>query len=120
MARAWKAPSRFDGVPVAGQRLSGAFRDRYQERATIEPWRQWYSLARWTAVPGGLRWRVLARDNFTCRMCGEIVTETSQLVADHIVPHRGDEALFWDDANLQCLCATCHSRHKQAEERRGA
>lgn len=28
---------------------------------------------------------------------------------DHIVPHRGDDRLFFDPANLQALCRSCHS-----------
>ncbi len=34
---------------------------------------------------------------------------------DHIRPHRGDPRLFWDPANWQALCASCHSR-KTLEE----
>lgn len=40
-------------------------------------------------------------------------------VVDHITPHRGDKALFWDSANWQSLCAECHSRFKQIEEKSG-
>ena len=40
-------------------------------------------------------------------------------VVDHIVPHRGDQQLFWDRANWQALCATCHSAHKQRLEKSG-
>jgi len=29
---------------------------------------------------------------------------------DHIIPHRGDQALFWDETNWQRLCLPCHSR----------
>ena len=29
-------------------------------------------------------------------------------VVDHIVPHRGDKALFWDSSNWQPLCKRCH------------
>ena len=47
-----------------------------------------------------------------CRRCGEPAT-----VVDHITPHRGNRALFWDRANWQPLCTTCHSRNKQALER---
>ena len=28
---------------------------------------------------------------------------------DHIVPHRGDPALFWDEDNWQALCHRHHS-----------
>lgn len=78
-------------------------------------WRKWYKTARWQR----LRWSVLLRDLFTCQMCGHAEADTSLLVADHIAAHRGDEALFWDDGNLQCLCKTCHDGEKQREEARG-
>lgn len=30
---------------------------------------------------------------------------------DHVVPHRGNDALFWDEENnWQTLCATCGAR----------
>ena len=69
--------------------------------------------ARWQK----LRWSVLVRDLFACQMCKCVEADTSKLVADHRTPHRGDEALFWDASNLQCLCKDCHDRLKQAEER---
>ena len=28
-------------------------------------------------------------------------------LVDHIEPHRGDEALFWDGTNHQALCTHC-------------
>jgi 5-methylcytosine-specific restriction protein A len=34
---------------------------------------------------------------------------------DHVIPHRGDRALFWDEGNWQGLCDTCHGR-KTADE----
>lgn len=47
--------------------------------------------------------------------CGAAAT-----VVDHIIPHRGDQKLFWDRSNWQPLCARCHSRHKQRLERMAA
>lgn len=35
-------------------------------------------------------------------------------VVDHITPHRGDYALFWDQANWQSLCAPHHNGAKQS------
>lgn len=36
---------------------------------------------------------------------------------DHIIPHKGDMKLFWDETNWQGLCKSCHSK-KTAEEQR--
>ncbi len=95
--------------------------DEGHSRVT-EPWRGWFGLARWRHPERGLRIRVLIRDRFTCQMigCGRIEPNTSLLAADHVIPHRGDPTLFWDENNLQTLCKDCHDRVKQAEERRAA
>ena len=90
--------------------------DSHGHSRVVEPWRAWYGTANWKA----LRWETLVRDRFTCRCgCGVMEPDTARLVADHIVPHRGDPALFWDPANLQTLRADpCHNQVKQREERR--
>jgi 5-methylcytosine-specific restriction protein A len=41
---------------------------------------------------------------------------TPATLVDHVVPHRGDDALFWDEANWQSMCDPCHSRKTQYEE----
>jgi 5-methylcytosine-specific restriction protein A len=91
------------------KRAESRARDRRHE------YRAWYKTQAWRRK----RWQVLVRDLFTCQMpgCGKVESDTSQLVADHKTPHRGDEALFWDDQNLWCLCKTCHDSAKQREER---
>jgi 5-methylcytosine-specific restriction enzyme A len=38
---------------------------------------------------------------------------------DHIVPHKGDQVLFWDQSNWQSLCRTHHNSDKQRIERGG-
>lgn len=83
-------------------------------RLTPAPyWKQWYHTARWRR----LRDAVLLRDMFTCQMCGKMQHDTSKLVADHKIPHRGRPHLFWNEANIQTLCADpCHNSKKQAEE----
>ncbi|WP_029042570.1 HNH endonuclease signature motif containing protein [Cucumibacter marinus] len=49
----------------------------------------------------------------TCRRCGSPAS-----VVDHIKPHKGNQALFWNRSNWQSLCVHCHSSAKQSEERR--
>ena len=57
----------------------------------------------------GRRWQkarvsFLIRNPVCCCGCGHPATEV-----DHIVPHRGDEALFWDTGNWQPMTKACHS-----------
>lgn len=35
---------------------------------------------------------------------------------DHIIPHKGNPFLMWDEANLQPLCHECHSRKTARED----
>jgi 5-methylcytosine-specific restriction protein A len=42
-----------------------------------------------------------------CERNGRIVPAT---VVDHIVPHRGNDSLMWDEANWQALCKPCHDK----------
>nr|WP_310012296.1 hypothetical protein [Brucella pseudogrignonensis] len=51
-------------------------------------------------------------------MCGKIEADTSQLVCDHVEPHRGNEAAFWAGP-FQTLCAHCHNSTKARMERSG-
>jgi len=76
----------------------------------------------------GRRWRklrrkIIARDLCRCRFCGVIVSSgrssPNAAEVDHIIPHRGDEKLFWDETNLQTLCKNCHGMVKQRRERSG-
>ena len=69
------------------------------------------------------RWRRRSKQflaaNPLCRMCQEIGQTTLAQVVDHVVPHKGDETLFWDETNWQPLCKTDHSAAKQAQEKGG-
>lgn len=87
-------------------------RERDAHRGNLE-WRKWYKTSRWQK----LRWSILVRDCFTCQMCGKLEGNASQLVADHKCRHRGNEAMFWDAANIQCVCKPCHDGEKQMREK---
>jgi 5-methylcytosine-specific restriction protein A len=40
-------------------------------------------------------------------------------VVDHVVPHRGDQRLFWDTANWAPSCKPCHDAKTAREGRWG-
>lgn len=42
-----------------------------------------------------------------CRSAGRLTPAT---VIDHVIPHRGDDRLFWDETNWQPLCKQCHDK----------
>ncbi|MCB4811684.1 HNH endonuclease [Methylovorus menthalis] len=41
---------------------------------------------------------------------------TPATVVDHIKPHRGDMALFWDRNNWQAMAKECHDRKTARED----
>jgi len=68
--------------------------------------RRWYKTARWRT----LRRDILARDQFTCQVpeCGQFFGDATNLIAHHRKPPNGNESLFWNPGNLQCVCKKCH------------
>lgn len=40
----------------------------------------------------------------------------SATVVDHIIPHKGDNSLFWDRKNWQPLCKPCHDKKTATED----
>ena len=52
-----------------------------------------------------------------CVMCSAEGRTTAAEVVDHIQPHRGDRALFWDSTNWQSLCKQHHDSDKARLER---
>jgi 5-methylcytosine-specific restriction protein A len=71
--------------------------------------RRWYRTTRWRA----LRAQVLREAAYCCAECKQVV---AALEVDHRVRHGGDPRLFWDRANVQALCRSCHSRKTQRGE----
>jgi len=51
-----------------------------------------------------------------CAECQKQGRVTAASVVDHITPHKGDQALFWDHNNWQPLCKPCHSRKTAAQD----
>ena len=48
-----------------------------------------------------------------CQRQGKYVKAT---VVDHVIPHRGDEKLFWDRSNWRALCKRCHDQKTRRED----
>lgn len=68
----------------------------------------------------GHKWRqaraAFLRRNPLCVMCEAEGLVAEARVVDHIVPHRGDDALFWDRKNWQPLCKSHHSTKTAAHD----
>ena len=58
------------------------------------------------------RWRkereVFLRANPLCRKCKAEDRIEPATVVDHVIPHKGDQELFWNQANWQPLCKPHH------------
>lgn len=104
-------PPRIQRLPPSIGHAEGDAAATDKQRNALNPYRAWYRTARWHR----LRQVILLRDLYTCQMCGKV--SSTGMTIDHIKPHRGSEALFWAEDNLQVLCTSpCHVKHKQAQE----
>jgi len=57
------------------------------------------------------------RANPLCAYCRRKGKLKAASIVDHVIPHRGDQARFWDETNWQSLCKPCHDVDKAREER---
>jgi 5-methylcytosine-specific restriction protein A len=103
-------PCGFPGCPMlvdSGHRRCE--KHRIQERSEIDR-------KRGSAAHRGYdaRWRATRKRYLTihslCAECQRVGRLTAATVVDHIVPHKGDPNLFWNDSNWQALCRQCHNR----------
>ena len=78
-----------------------------QQRDNVDV-RRWYRTVRWRR----LRDQVLGEAMYTCARCGH--TQVN-LQVDHVRPHGGHVERFWNRANLQALCPSCHSAKTSRE-----
>ena len=53
-----------------------------------------------------------------CERCAAKGRITVATVANHKIPHKGDLTLF-HEGEIESVCAPCHDRDIQSEERRG-
>lgn len=79
-------------------------RQQYFASATSD-YQTLYASAKWKALQ-----QSQLRNYPQCEKCGEKATEVH-----HVIPHRGNEALFYDPSNLVSLCHTCHCEETRKE-----
>lgn len=89
-------------------------RDRSHDEARgPQPWRLWYRSQRW-------REKALAQfaAHSLCSRCSTDHRPVAASVANHVIPHKGNETLFWE-GELESVCAPCHDGAIRSEEARG-
>lgn len=87
---------------------------RHQRSDEATEYRKLYKLAAWR------RLRIVQLTSQPlCDRCERQGKTVAATVVNHVQPHKGDKARFFDPANLQSLCAPCHDGAVQSEERRG-
>lgn len=110
-----KACSKFGCKEVVerGQRFCSEHKSLYQEAIDKK---------RGTAAQRGYgsRWQKarlgFLRNNPLCLHCQAEGVIASATVVDHIIPHKGDMALFWDRDNWQPLCKRHHDIKTATED----
>ncbi|WP_147112126.1 HNH endonuclease [Tateyamaria sp. syn59] len=112
-------PPRLGTLPSRIGRAPASEIERSRQRDREKPWRAWYKTARWQK----LRAKVLKRDGYICQKTGIALVgkypAPNSATVDHVIPHRGDPALFWDENNLEAVSKKYHDTVKQSLERRG-
>ena len=53
--------------------------------------------------------RIYLSEHPLCVLCQQEGRVTAASVVDHIIPHRGDYSLMWDENNWQSLCTHHHA-----------
>ena len=77
-----------------------------------------------TARGYGHRWQQ-ARKRFLdkyplcqCDDCEKNNRLRTATVVHHIIPHKGNKALFWDEGNWMAMSKRCHDKHTATVERK--
>ena len=105
-----KRPCAYPGCPeladkrfcAAHQKISECARGSASERGYNHRWQR-------------ARERYL-KEHPLCVECLKRSQYTPAVVVDHIIPHRGDETLFWNQNNWQPLCQKCHNKKTSTQD----
>jgi 5-methylcytosine-specific restriction enzyme A len=102
-----RCPELSHGGPCASHRRA---RSQAVDRRRGTARQRGYS-ARWARYS-----RMFLATHPLCVRCEAEGRVTASQVTDHVVPHRGDAAKFWDPNNLAALCKPCHDRKTATED----
>lgn len=92
---------------VRGGRCPAHTRDQQQHYSRFQTGQTSYKTARWLRARAAFLSR---QENALCVDCRADGRTTAANTVDHIVPHRGDPALMYDEKNWAARCASCHSK----------
>ena len=107
MPRSPKRPCRFPGCPNLCE--TGVYCEQHRKECSSDALRGGAAARGYDAQWRAARKRYL-QHNPLCVQCLADKKITPATVVDHIVPHRGDKKLFWDESNWQALCKDCHDK----------
>ena len=107
MPRTPKRPCRYPGCPNLCEK--GIYCKEHRKEWSHEALRGGASARGYDARWQKARAAYLKRRPL-CAECQKNGALTPATVVDHIIPHRGDRSLFWDERNWQPLCKGCHDR----------
>lgn len=106
--------------PRCGRLTTARYCERHQAEA--EASRKVADERRGSASSRGYdrQWRK-ARSRYLAEhpLCVQCLAEgrvTSATIVDHIIPHKGDRRLFWDEGNWQSLCKSHHDAKTARED----
>jgi 5-methylcytosine-specific restriction protein A len=107
-------PCRIPGCPNLTNHRWGLCAEHLKQQETSRPssTERGYD-ARWRKAS-----RIYLQKHPLCVECEKAGRIKAATVVDHIIPHKGDVALFWDEDNWQPLCDGCHSSKTMKERGR--
>jgi 5-methylcytosine-specific restriction protein A len=114
-----RKPKRPCSYPNCPELTHGRYCEKHEKEMEREynrnnrTYKYLYNTARWKR----LRTQFL-KEHPLCEECKRKGIITSAEVVDHIIPHKGNKELFWDESNLQALCKECHDRKTAKEDGR--
>ena len=115
MPRKPKRPCSYPGCPeLTSERYCSKHRKEIDNKydKTSRPFKKLYN-SRWR----NLRKQFL-KEHPLCEECKREGVVTAAEVVDHIIPHKGNEKLFWDESNWQSLCKHHHDVKTAKEDGR--